>query len=256
MIEKMQKLVRKYGSVLKAYRSRGGRAVGAIAVGSIVFAVGALILFVSFIGESFAERAMTGGALAVFGLLIILIGAGMHRKRVRCYLDFYQHETGYSAEELQTADRELMGAGVTTIIGKTNRAKEEVICMITEHYLMSVWPNKGCYLVKLEDIVAAFYSCQIPYISIYLEGLYVISKRDVEGKGRINPLTKKQCGGYYNAIMNGQQNAEADCKRTVEEITKRVPNVIRQQHIVVNGEKFDLLSMKNWQEDWKKILYG
>lgn len=256
MIEKMQKLVRKYGSVLKAYRSRGGRAMWAMAVGSIVLAGGILLLLQSFIKTSFAEGVVPGGGLALLGLLTILIGAGKHRTRVRRYLDFYQRETGYSAEELQAADRELMGAGAATIVGKTNRAKEEVIFMFTEHYFMSVWPNKGCYLVKLEDIVAAFYSCQIPYISIYLEGLYVISKRDVGGKGRTNPLTKKQCGGYYNAIMNGQQNAEEVCRRAAEEIAKRVPNVIRQQHIVVNGEKFDLLSMKNWQEDWNRILAG
>lgn len=256
MIEKMQKLVRKYGSVLKAYRSRGGRAVGAMAVGSIVLAGGILLLLRSFLRTSFAEGVVPGGALALLGLLVILIGAGKHRARIRCYLDYYQRETGYSAEELQAADRELMGAGAATIVGKTNRAKEEVIFMFTEHYFMSVWPNKGCYLVKLEDIVAAFYSCQIPYISIYLEGLYVISKRDVGGKGRKNPLTKKQCGGYYNAIMNGQQNAEEVCRRAAEEIAKRVPNVIRQQHIVVNGEKFDLLSMKNWREDWNRILAG
>lgn len=258
MIKKMQKLVRKYGSVLKAYRSRGGRAVGAMAAGGLVFAAGAFIglscLLMSFTEASFADGAMLGGALAVLGLAVILIGAGKQRARISRYLDFYQSVTGYSAEELQAADRELMGPGVVTIAGKTNRAKEEVIFMITEHYFMSVWPNKGCYLVKLEDIVAAFHSCQIPYISIYLEGLFVISKRDVEGKGRVNPLTKKQYSGHYNAITNGQRNAETVCRRAVEEIAKRAPHVIRQQYIMVNGEKFDLLSMDNWQEGWRKIL--
>ena len=264
MIEKMRKLVGKYGSVLQAYRSRGGRAVGAMAAGSVVFAGGVFIVLVlllpSFPEKSFSEESvegvLLGGGLALLGLLVILIGAVKHRARIRCYLDFYQRRTGYSVEELQAADRELMGAGVMTIAGKTNRAKEEVMFMITEHYLMSVWPQKGCYLVRLEDIVAVFYSCQIPFISIYVEGLYVISKRDVAGKGQINPLTKKQCGGYYNAIMNGQQNAEAVCMNMVEEIARRVPHVIRQQHIVVNGEKFDLLSLQNWREDWNRILRG
>ncbi len=266
MIEKMQKLVRKYGSVLQAYRSRarGGRAVRAMAVGSLVFVTGVFIVLVllllffvekSFSGDS-VEGMLLGGGLALLGLLTILIGVVKHRAQVRSYLDFYQRETGYSAEELQAADRELMGAGVMTIAGKTNRAKEEVMFMITEHYLMSVWPNKGCYLVRLEDIVAVFHSCQIPFISIYLEGLYVISKRDVEGRGQVNPLTKKQCGGYYNAIMSEQQNAETVCMNVVEEIVKRVPNVITQQHIVVNGEKFDLLSLQNWREDWNRILRG
>lgn len=252
MIKKMQKLVRKYGSVLQAYRSRGGAAAGVMAAGIMLLFIGAILLLALFLTSG--AGLVIGGAFAVLGLLLTLLGVGLHGARVKNYLDFYQRETGYSVEELQAADRELMGPDVVTIAGRTNRAKEEVVFMITEHYFMSVWPNKGCYLVKLEDIVAIFHSCQIPYISVYLEGVHVISRRDVERQGSKNPLTKKEYGGYYNAIMGQQQNAEAMCMKAVEEIARRVPYVIRHQNIVVNGEKFDLLSMDNWQEGWRRIL--
>lgn len=253
--KKMQKLVRKYGSVLKAYRSQGGGAVGAMAAGIMLLVIG-LIMLLLFLTTSGMTGVRIGAAFAVPGLLLTLLGMIRRRARVRDYLNFYQSETGYSVEELQAADRELMSPGAYVIAGRTNRAKEEVVFMITERYLMSVWPNKGCYLVKLEDIVAIFHSCQIPFISVYLEGVHIISKRDIEKKGLDNPLTKKQYGGYYNAIMGQQQNAEAMCMETVEEVAKRVPHVIRYQNIVVNGEKFDLLSMDNWQADWKRILEG
>lgn len=253
MIKKMQKLVRKYGSVLKAYRSRGGGAVGAMAVGIMLFVIGIILILLFFL-TSGVNGLTTGCAFAVPGLLLTLLGVILRGARVRGYLNYYQSETGYSAEELQAADRELMGPGTYVIAGRTNRAKMEVVFMITEHYFMSVWPNKGCYLVKLEDIVAIFHSCQIPYISVNLEGLHVISKRDVAGMGQKNPLTKKQYGGYSNAIMGEQQNAEEMCMKAVEEIARRVPHVIRYQNIVVNGEKFDLLSMDNWQEGWRRIL--
>lgn len=180
---KMQKLARKYGSVLKAYRSEGGRAVWTMMVGSMVFIGGTFITLLCLL-MSAADGAMLGGALAILGLLVILIGEENHRARIRSYLDFYQSETGYSAEELYAADRELMGPEVVMIVGKTDRGREKVMFMITEHYFMSVWPNMGCYLVKLEDIVAVFHFFQIPIISVYLQGLCVISKRDVEGKGR------------------------------------------------------------------------
>lgn len=253
MTENLQKMVNRHGSVLKAYRARGGGAAGAIAGGVTLFISGVLLGGVSMLGLG-TRGLVIGAAFWAPGLLLIILGTVMRNKRINGYLDYYQKETGYSAGELQAADRELMGPGVGVIAGKTNRAKEEVMFMITEHYFMSVWPNKGCYLVKLEDIVAAFHSCQIPFISMYLEGLYVISKRDVAGKAQVNPLTKKQYNGYYNAIMSEQQNAEAVCMEAVEEIAKRVPHVIRHQHIVVNGENFDLLSMNNWQADWARIL--
>lgn len=253
MTKKLQKMVRKYDSVLKTYRSRGGGPAGAMAAGIMLSAVGIIMMLLFFL-TSGVSGLRIGGIFAVLGLLLTLLGVILRRVRVRDYLTFYQSETGYSAEEVQAADRELMGPGTLVIAGKTNRAKEEVMFMITEHYFMSVWPNKGCYLVKLEDIVAVFHSCQIPFISMYLEGLYVISKRDVAGKGELNPLTDKQCGGYYNAIMGEQQNAEAVCMGVVDEIAKRMPHVIRQQHIVVNGEKFDLLSLDDWQADWARIL--
>lgn len=253
MTKKLEKLVRKHGSVLKAYRSQGGGAVGAIAAGSMFLIIG-LILALALLFVSGARSLMMGGVIVLFGLLLTLSGVFRQRARVNGYLNFYQGETGYSPEELQAADRELMGPGAVTIAGKTNRAKEEVIFMITEHYFMSVWPNRGCYLVRLEDIVAVFHSCQIPFISVYLEGLYVISRRDVEGRGQVNALTKKYCGGHSNAIMSEQQNAEAVCMEAVEEIAKRNPRVIRYQYIVVNGEKFDLLSLNDWQADWRKIL--
>lgn len=255
MTQSVQKMIRKHGSVLKAYRSRGGGPAGVMAAGIMLFAVGIIMMLLFFL-TSGVNGLRIGGIFVVLGLLLALLGLFLRRARGRDYLNFYQSETGYSAEEVQAADRELMGPGALVIAGKTNRAKEEVMFMLTEHYFMSVWPNKGCYLVKLEDIVAVFHSCQIPFISMYLEGLYVISKRDVAGKGEPNPLTNKQCGGYYNAIMGEQQNAEAVCRGVVDEIAKRMPHVIRQQHIVVNGEKFDLLSMNNWQADWARILGG
>lgn len=56
--------------------------------------------------------------------------------------------------------------------------------------------------------------------------------------------------------MGEQQNVEAEavCMKALEETAKRVPHVIRRQYIVANGEKFDLLSLNNWQEDWARIL--
>lgn len=253
MTKGLQKSVKKHGSVLKAFRSQGGGGAGLAAGGWVLLIVGIFLglLCVLALGS---RGLLIGAFMALPGLLMVLGGRAMYKKRVRNYLDFYQKETGYSVEELQEADRELMGSGAVTIVSKTNRAKEEVLFMITDHYFLSIWPVMGCYLLKLDDIVAAFHSVQIPGIGGYCEGLQVISRQDTKKPGLKNPFTKKEYEGFKNALMGEQRDAQVTCLEAVEEIAKRAPHVITNQNIMVNNMRYDLLSMDNWQADWKKIL--
>lgn len=253
MTKGLQKLVNKHSSVLKAYRSQGGGGAGMAAGGWVLLVCGILLGGVCLLVTTRAAL-VTGGAFGIPGLLLVLLGKSKHKKRVNNYLDFFQKETGYSVEELQQADRELAGPGAVTIVSKTNRAKEEVLFMITDHYFMSVWPVMGCYLVKLDDIVAAFHSVQIPGIDGYREGLHVISRQDISKPGRKNPYTKKEYEGFTNSLMGEQRNASVPCLEAVEEIASRAPHVITNQNIMVNGMHYNLLSMDNWQADWAKIL--
>lgn len=171
-----------------------------------------------------------------------------YRRRLKKYLTFYQKRTGYSAEELQTADQEFIGPGAVCIAGKTVGAKEEVMCIVTDHYFLSVRMMTGC--LKLEDVVAVFYSCQIPGLTEYAEGLHIISKQDVEKPGKVSTVPGKEIGGFSNTLMKDQTL----CMEVTEEIAKRAPHVITSQNIVVNGIPYDLLKLDNWQADWKKIL--
>ena len=253
MTKDVQKLVNKHGGVLKAYRSQGGGGAGLAAGGWVLLIFGVFLGLICVLALG-SRGLLIGAFMAVPGLLMVLGGRGMHKKRIRTYLDYYQKETGYSAEELQQADRELMSPDAVCVVGRTNRAKAELLFMITEHYFLSIWPVKGCYLVKLDDIVAVFHSAQIPGIGGYREGLWVISRADTKKAGVKNPFTKKEYGGFENSLMGEQRDAQTICLEAVEEIAKRASHVITYQNIVVNGIQYNLMSMNNWQADWARIL--
>lgn len=255
MTKGLQKSVNKHGSVLKAFRSQGGGGAGLMAGGWVLLGFGIFLGLLCALALG-TRGLLIGAFMAVPGLLMVLGGRSMYKKRVRNYLDYYQKETGYSAEELQEADRELMGPGTVAIVSKTDRGKQEVLFMITDHYFLSIWPVMGCYLLKLDDIVAAFHSAQIPGIGGYCEGLQIISRKDTKKPGQKNPFTKKEYEGFKNSLMSEQRDAQATCLEAVEEIAKRAPHVITNQNIIVDNVRYNLLSMDNWQADWARILGG
>lgn len=257
MTKDLRKKVDKYGSVLAAFRSQGGGGKGLMAAGImlIVIAVvlGGLLMLVRLVGGLVAFAVM-----AVPGLAMLLPGIALDKKRQAGYLEYYQKETGYTLEELKEADRELLRSDAVKIVCKTDRmaGKKETAFMITEHYFLSIWPVKGCYLRKLDDIVAAFYSNEIPGIGGCRQNLFIITRQDTREKGVENVYAGKQYGGFENGQLTNQKNCREICNEVIAEMTARAPHIITSQYIVVKGVRYNLLSMDNWQRDWTNILEG
>lgn len=107
-----------------------------------------------------------------------------------------------------------------------------------------------------EDIVAAFYSCQIPQraVAMQREGLFIISKQDIHKKPFKNHITKRWYRGFDNGMMMSVKSCDKLCAEILEEMRKRTPYIIPYQNIVVNGIQYNLLSLENWQADWTRIL--
>lgn len=256
----MQRKVNKYGSVLKAYRAEGRRGDLFLLLLGIYFIFFGVLLLLGVLCE--AEEAIVlliaSAVLGGSGVVMLFIRIIMRVSRMRNYLSYYQRQTGYSVEELQEADRELMGSSAVAISGMIYyyARKPVLIYIITEHYFFSVGYMKGSYLWKLEDIVAAFYSCQIPQKGVVKqrEGLFIISRQDINQKPFKNHITKKWYRGFETLMW--VENCDKFCAEILEEIRKRAPHIIPFQNIVVNGIQYNLISMENWQEDWRRIQYG
>lgn len=276
----MQKKVKKYGSVLKAYRMQETKGTAVLLVLGIYFIFfGALIGIIGFVEpDDFIVWCIASAFLVGVGVLILLIRAAVRGSRARHYLSYYQKQTGYSERELQEADRELMGYSAVKlgeVLQSQNRnpyvitspevweflrlkRKPTLMYIITAHYILAVGSMNGAHLRKLEDIVAAFYSCQIPYgvFGVQHEGFFIISKQDIYKKPIKNHATKKWYGGFESGIVQLAGNWERFSAEIQEEIRKRAPHIIPFQNIVVNGIQYNLISMENWQEDWRRIQYG
>lgn len=255
MTKSLKKRVGKYGSVLKAYRSQGGGGAGVMAGGIVLLVFGVLLGGLALLG-SFKAGLVVFAVFGVPGLLLTLLGNSKRKKRIESYLEFYLKDSGCSREELQEADRELMSQNAVKIGCATDRSggRKEIVFMITDHYFLSAWPVYGAYLRKIEDIVAAFYSAQIPGINGYRQNLFVITRQDAEGKGRKNEYTKKQYDGFENSILTNQRHCREVCMEALGELASRAPHLITCQNIAVDGVKYDLLSMDDWKKDWERIL--
>ena len=137
---------------------------------------------------------------------------------------------------------------------KIDDGRKQVVYIITEHYFLSVWAVKGCYLRKLDDIVADFYSNEIPGNGGYRQSLFIITRQDTKKPGVKNPYTGKQYLGFENGMLRMQRDCKNVSLEVIHEMVKRAPHIITSQYISVKGIKYNLLSMDNWQEDWARIL--
>lgn len=248
--EKMRKEAEKGNSILKVSRTRAGGAKGAVGAG-IVFLVFALFsgLLLWFLAMAFVGVFMFL-LLGIPGLIFVGIGAVLQRKKAKNYLEFYKKESGYDESELRQAERELL-MPQTVAIGSsadTGRRKQPVHCYITENFLVSLTLD-ACYVRKLSDMRAAFYSQEIPGGDSLIRGLVLISRQDIAREPRTNPFTYRQCGGYTDALLEKE-----DCAEVAAEITKRNPSVITSQRFSDGKKEHNLLSMDCWEEDWEAIL--
>lgn len=272
--------VKKYGSVLKAYRMQETKGTAVLLVVGICFIVyGALIGIIGFIEpDDFIVWCIMSAFFVGVGVVMLFIRAAVRRSRASHYLSYYQKQTGYSERELQEADRELMGYSAVKLGEVLQslsrkpyvitlpevweflnlRRKPALMYIITAHYILAVGSMNGPHLRKLEDIVAAFYSCQIPngVFGMQHEGVFIISKQDIYKKPIKNHATKKWYGGFSCGIVQLEGNWDRFSAEILEEIRKRAPHIIPFQNIVVNGIQYNLISMENWQEDWRRIQYG
>jgi hypothetical protein len=254
--EKLQKKVKRYGSLLKACRTQGGKGAVLLFLLSLYFIfMGVLVGIVSFVAGEPAAWSLTAGFFGI-GFVMLLLWFILSRISISTYLSFFQKETGYSVRELEEADRELMGYSAVKIgAAPRNIGRKPIfLFIVTAHYFVAVGSNKGCYLRKLSDIAAAFYSCQVPQAGGYREGLFLISRQDIQKKPHKNRITKKWFGGFESGMMVLVRDCEKVCAETLEEMRKRAPHIIPYQNIVVNGIQYNLMSMNNWQADWARIL--
>lgn len=224
MTEKTRANLSKEGSVLKKIRIYGGIPMAIMAGGvamlvCMVFLCGLLIIMGA------PEAGYAFGILpGIPGLLMILGGAAAKNKQKKGYLDYYKKTTGFGVEEIKTVDSELMGPDAIIISGPLlNKGTKglSMACFITEHYFVVPLAAGTSYVRRIQDLVAVFYSDEIPGINGYKHGMGFISRRD-DAPGCHAVLTKEP---YMEAVQI---------------LSQRNPRMITDQKFLYEGKIYDL----------------
>lgn len=127
-------------------------------------------------------------------------------------------------EEIKTVDSELMGPDAIIISGPLlNKGTKglSMACFITEHYFVVPLAAGTSYVRRIQDLVAVFYSDEIPGINGYKHGMGFISRRD-DAPGCHAVLTKEP---YMEAVQI---------------LSQRNPRMITDQKFLYEGKIYDL----------------
>lgn len=224
----------KDGNILFKIRNTGGGGKGC-AAGGVVFLVFAVFIMVlmALIGLRTEGILIFGGILALPGILMVILGSVLHKRKMKNYLDYYQKETGFELEELKQLERELMEPDMMMIgnipddpdLRSHIRASEknpQIACMMTkDHFVMPMIAGK-CYIRRVSDMFLATYSTGIPGINGYKHGLVFLSRKDDDP--------------YINAFLSRDA-----CAEVINGLCIRNPELITKQKFMYEGKEYDVI---------------
>lgn len=204
-----QKLLKEgKGSILKAIRTDKGGGKGLIAGGIVLLA--AALLFSLFGGLLF---------FGIPGLILLVIGIVLKRKRDSSWISYYQEKTGYSENELLQIDRELSSPSVTLVTTSSATTSNDIACFFTEHYMVmnGVYP----YVRRLEDFIAVAFS-------------------DSTDNWCMASLTRQDKETMSVGLFTDSAKKAALCSEIMQELQLRNPNVLCGQAIVCEDKRYIL----------------
>lgn len=205
------------GSILKSIRIDKGAGKGLIA-GAIVLLI--FTLPITIFGM-LVEFSIFELLLSAPGILLLVFGILLKRKREATWISYYQESTGYSEGELMQIDRELASPSVTLVLCRTPNAAVDnyIACFVTEHYMVmnGVYP----YVRRLEDIIVVAFS-------------------DSTDIWSMASLTLQDTEAMAVGLFTDTQRKASLCGEIMQELHRRNPNILCGQEIVCDGRHYIL----------------
>lgn len=174
--------------------------------------------------------------LGIPGLILLVVGYIVKSRQKNGWRAYYQKATGFQEAELDQVDRELMSSDLVTIgnrrAGEGSRAPF-YYCYVTQHYLVMPMIAAGCQIVRMEDIVLAAFSNEIP------ANYQPNPKKERWVKSGFVFLTvrDREEGAMFNGFLDAQSG-----KELTEEIVKRNPLVIAAYKFKIGDRTYDVLN--------------
>lgn len=206
------------GSILKSIRIDKGGGKGLIA-GAIVLLI--FTLPVTVLGIIVDATAIFSYIVSAPGILLLVLGIVLKRKRDSGWMSYYQETTGFSEGNLQQIDRELADPTVTLVICRTPNAAIDnyIACFLTQHYM--VMNGIDPYVRRLEDIIAVAFSDSTDFWTMKC-------------------LTTQDKEAMSLDLFTDTHKKAALCTEIMLELRKRNPKIVCGQEIVCEGRKYIL----------------
>lgn len=216
-----KKMKKGEGSILKAIRIDKGGGRGLIG-GALMPIMLALMLGVPLmINVGILQGLVIMAFFGVPGLLMLVFGFRMKRRRETSWMDYYQEETGYSQGALQQADRELASASVSVVICKAPGSLTDnyIAGFFTDHYVLinGVYP----YLRRLDDMIAVAFS-------------------DSTNIWSMASLTTLDEDTMMVGLFTDTHRKPTLCRELMQEICRRNPRILCGQAIACDGRNYIL----------------
>lgn len=211
----------KDGSVLKYMHSVSGAGKGLAAGGLMLALIGALLAVMLFPVLEAPQALMTGGMGVVPGLLLIIGGAFLQKRRDDGWLNAYVKKTHLSEQDILRIDAELKEPGVLLFAATSGKDANSLKKMgfITPHYVK--FPGVHPLMARLEDLVACFYTKKFLCKDGGYDKAFVAYSRD------------------GNMAFLNSDFKEKDAQEVIEAIASRNPAVITHHHFLYEGKEYD-----------------
>lgn len=212
----------KDNSHLKYCRSTGGGGVGCLTLGGFLAACFALlgILIKDFMPPQKLLILMAGGI--GFGVLLIVLGIFLYKKRVGSYLSYYADKNKYSKQDIENLDREILAPGSVVIVNQPKVNKQSLIAsvILTEHWIKL--SSNNSMVSRLVDMAGIWFDPRPTDMGRTLDPQVCLL--DSRGKLRFLPSDER----YGSEVIS--------------EALKRNPKLITSRRFEFEGVQYDCLT--------------
>lgn len=236
--EKLKQKMAKNGSVLQYMYSVAGAGKGLITMGAMLIGIAVLLAAALYNMMGAAGAIKLAVVIIVPGVLLVLLGSFMQKKREKAWMAAYKKETGLKEQELHQVDQEFRQPG--TVLFALEKGKDsnslKKMGFITANYIK--FPGVRPCIFRMDSMVACLYTKKL----LCRDGGY---------DRALIAYAMDEDGGYV--YTSPPEKASLEIVRAVRE---RNPKIIADHHFVYEGKEYDAVGGIDEVIALHKRVYG
>lgn len=236
--DRFKQKMSKNGSVLQFMYSAAGAGKGLAAMGAMLIVIGIMLAAALFNMMGASSAIIMAAVFAVLGILFIILGISMQRKKESGWLKAYMEQSKLKEQEIHQIDQEFKQPD--TILFALDKGKDtnslKQVGFVTKNYIK--FPGLNSCVFRLDDMVACFYT----------------KKFLCDDGGYDTALVAYPLSNDYGFLQrNPPEKASVEI---VNAISKRNPKIITDHHFAYEGKQYDAVKGLDDVIALHKRVYG